>query len=106
MTLSSLTRLLLRRWQITFLGLLMTTAMGGVALRVVQPEYDAAGSILLLPPANPGANPYLDLAAVPGVPEVISRVLHDSKYADKYSSEGIKDYRSPRTRAREARRSW
>ena len=92
MTLSTLARLLIRRWYVALLGLVMTGALAGVAVQVVKPEYNAAGSILLLPPANPGANPYLDLAAVPGVPEVISRVLHDSKYADKYAEEGIEDY--------------
>lgn len=92
MTLSSLALLLIRRWYVALLGLVMTGALAGGAFQLVKPDYEAAASILLLPPANPGANPYLDLAAVPGVPEVISRVLQDSKYADKYEESGIKDY--------------
>ncbi|WP_457187341.1 hypothetical protein [Nocardioides sp. P5_E3] len=92
MTLSALARLLMRRWYVAVLGLLLTGFLAAAALQVVKPAYEAAGSILLLPPANPGANPYLDLASVPGVPDVISRVLQDSKYADKYEGYGIKDY--------------
>ena len=92
MTLSSVVLLLLRRWYLALLGLLLTVALGVGAASVVKPEYDAAASILLLPSTKIGGNPYTNLAGVPGVPAVLSRVLHDSAYVDKYKKAGIRNY--------------
>jgi hypothetical protein len=93
MTISSLSRVLVRRWYVTVLGILFTLLLGVAAFTKVQPNYSASASVLLLPPqSTKGENPLMNLGAVPGVTGVLSRNMVDSSIADRFAAEGVAKY--------------
>lgn len=92
MSISSIARVLLRRWYITLLGVVLTATLAAVAVIEVRPKYTAVSSVLLLPPTVKGTNPYMNLGAVPGVTGVLSRMMIDTKVADKFETQGVRTY--------------
>ncbi|MCW2530013.1 MAG: hypothetical protein JWM76_4873, partial [Pseudonocardiales bacterium] len=54
--------IMLRRWYLTFVGVLVTAALCAAAIVLVPAKYQASASLLLLPPKTAvgnGGNPYL-----------------------------------------------
>lgn len=67
-----------RRWYLAIVGLLGTAGLCFLTLAVVPPTYQAQASVFLLPPANivdNGGNPYLQLANLDRVIDVVTRSL-------------------------------
>jgi hypothetical protein len=69
-------RVLARRWYITFLGLLLTIGFCLTATHVVKTTYEARAVVLLLPPKYGSAtNPYLNLASLNGLSDVVDSAI-------------------------------
>lgn len=69
-------RSILRRWYIFLLGLVVSFGLAGAAAVVIQPSYEAEGTLLLMPPTGivgPEGNPYLYLGGMTEALDVLVR---------------------------------
>lgn len=93
MTLRTLALAALRRWYVTLLGLLATAGLAIFAGLQVPPQYTVEANVVLLPPQEllgEGENPYLALAGLSQVVEVLVRSLESDSYRDvedRYNSD-------------------
>lgn len=76
MHLADTLRSILRRWYIFLLGLVLSFGLAGAATVVIQPDYEAEGTLLLMPPigvVGPEGNPYLYLGGMTEALDVLVR---------------------------------
>jgi hypothetical protein len=85
MSVRDLLRSLARRWYLLVVGCLMTAGLCFGAFHLVNPTYEAHGSVLLLPPktsVGKRGNPYLYLGGLGQAGEVLSARLNTAEVLD------------------------
>jgi len=89
MSLSTIWRIVLRRWYVALAGLLITIGLAAGGAVLSPPTYEAHATILLLPPkSNQQLNPYLNLGGMQEPSDVISRALSDTETSDAIAAAG------------------
>lgn len=79
MSLSSIWRVLLRRWYVTLFGLVLTVGLAAAGAVLSPATYEAHATILLVPPkTNQQLNPYLNLGGLQEPSDAISRAVSDT----------------------------
>lgn len=76
MHLADTLRSIWRRWYIFLLGLVLSFGLAGAAAVFIQPNYEAEGTLLLMPPTGvvgPEGNPYLYLGGMTEALDVLVR---------------------------------
>jgi hypothetical protein len=90
MALPGLTGALVRRWYVTLGGLAMTVVLCLAAAASIPVTYRSESAVLLVPPPDkPGANPYLNLAALQGLTTALPQALADEGAQDLLTKAGI-----------------
>lgn len=89
MSLSSIWRVLLRRWYVSVFGLLLTVALGVGGALLSPPTYEAHATVLLVPPkTNQQLNPYLNLGGLQEPSDAISRAMSNTETSDAILAAG------------------
>ncbi|MCW2540865.1 MAG: hypothetical protein JWN95_2590 [Frankiales bacterium] len=89
MSLSSIWRIMLRRWYVTLFGLVFTAALTVGAGILSPPTYEADASVLLIPPKTAqSVNPFMGLGGLQEVADVVSRAASDAKTTDALLAAG------------------
>lgn len=97
MYLWDLVRTLRRRWYVVLPGLLVTLLAAGMAMKVVSPQYQATGSMVLTSPPivgdgadpNQRTNPYLNFSAPLGATaEIVSSSVNSDQTSTTLKSKG------------------
>jgi hypothetical protein len=71
-----------RRWLLALLGLFLTLGAGAAVARMIPPTYQAAASVILVPPSGAmpvGSNPFLYMGGLATTVDVLSRSLSDEQ---------------------------
>jgi len=85
MNLTDTLRSIIRRWYLFLLGLLLTAGMSWSMYNYIQPTYEAAGSILLMPAeeiVGDDGNPFLYLGGMSEVVDVLVRRSSSAESVD------------------------
>lgn len=88
-----------RNWSVAIVGLLLTSGLVVAAVGLVPASYVATSQMVLLPPAaqrnggeNVAANPYLNLAGLHGMADIVARSMMDDETARNLRQAGVTKY--------------
>lgn len=88
-----------RNWQVAIVGVLLTLGLVAAAVTQVPATYVATTQMVLLPPATQPSddgtrpvNPYLNLAGLQGMADIIARAMMDDQTARTLERAGVTQY--------------
>jgi hypothetical protein len=86
-----------RNWHVAIVGLLVTVCLVGVAYKMFPAKYVTTSQIVLLPPRQASAdngivNPYMGLAGLQSMADVISSAMMDDETAKVLKESGVTNY--------------